>query len=249
MSTLSSIIEKIQKLRRLATSSNVNEAAAAAAAADRLIQEHGLEEAQLEADGQTAGEMASLEAEPVASWTGLTPAWQLSLGSLLAHHYDCACFRERNVYGKSRKVESLRIVGRPSDVATMRYMFAWLTLEIERLAHGSRAAAGASPAETVAIRNSFRHGAVHGVIYAMRESKRAARATATSAAIVLVDSRLAASEAALKHAEPGLVSAAKVGGASRGDAYRDGVKAGRDLHGRDKASLSSNGARQLPRAT
>lgn len=248
MSTLSQVVEKIQKLRRLATSSNVHEAAAAAAAADRLIQEHGLQEAQLEAEGKAPGEKPSLETEPVAAWTGLTPAWQMALGGLLCNHYECACYRE-NIKRDGRRVESLRIVGRPSDVATVRYMFAWLVLEIERLAQAARPSEPVrSPAELVAYRNSFRHGAVNGVIYAMRNAKAAAQKQATSAAIVLVNSRKAEAEATMA-SEVGKLYSRRIGGASRGDGFRDGHEAGQSLHGRDKAALPTGGARQLGRGT
>ena len=56
MSTVEEVIAKVQKLCRLATSTNVHEAAAAAAAADRLIQEHDLAEAQLQSEGVTGAE-------------------------------------------------------------------------------------------------------------------------------------------------------------------------------------------------
>jgi uncharacterized protein DUF2786 len=247
MSTMSQVIDKIQKLRRLATSSNVHEAAAAAALADKLIQEHGLQEAQLEAEGKAPGEKPSLETEPVAAWTGLTPAWQMALGGLLCNHYDCACYRE-NIRREGKRVgEVLRIVGRPSDVSTFRYMYAWLVLEIERLAQAARPVEPCrSPADLVAYRNSFRHGAVNGVIYAMRNAKAEAQKQATSAAIVLVNARQAEAEAAMA-AAAGKLRSTKLGRASRGDGFRDGHKAGQNLHGRDKAALPTGGARQLTR--
>jgi hypothetical protein len=246
---MSQVIDKIQKLRRLATSSNVHEAAAAAAAADRLIQEHGLEEAQLESEGKASGEKATLESEPVASWSGLTPGWQLSLGALLSDHYECACFRDRvRKFGDTGKTERLRIAGRPSDVATVRYMFAWLVLEIERLAHDQKPV-GLSGAEIVGFRNSYRHGAVQGVISAMRSAKASAQKQATSAAIVLVNSRKAEANDVLAKAEPNLRAGRSTSRGSHGDAFSAGFRDGQNLHGRDKASLPTGGGRQLGRGT
>jgi hypothetical protein len=49
ISPLESVIAKIKALRALATSSNVHEAAAAAAQAEALLQKHRLDEAALEA--------------------------------------------------------------------------------------------------------------------------------------------------------------------------------------------------------
>src|SRR6266849_6358620 len=52
--SIDKIIERIQKLNKLATSSNVNEAAAAAAMAQRLMTEHRISEAQLSAEHDEA---------------------------------------------------------------------------------------------------------------------------------------------------------------------------------------------------
>jgi hypothetical protein len=231
--SLSTVIEKIQKLRRLATSANVNEAAAAAAAADRLIQQHGLEEAQLQADGQAPGEVAVEDRDPLCEWRGWVPQWQLSLACLLSQHYDCASYRYRNI-GRTE----FRIVGRPSDVQTMRYMYAWLTLEIERLAQADRNGSGTS------YRNSFRHGAVHGVMLAMRESKKVAQAEASSAAMVLVKSRYAEARAALAKAVPTLRSGGRIGGPSDARGFGRGIEAGKGLHGRQGSALTG-GTRAL----
>lgn len=235
--SLSTVIEKIQKLRRLATSSNVNEAAAAAAAADRLIQQHGLEEAQLQADGQAPGEKPSIESDPLVTWGCATPQWQLRLCCSLAAHYDCASYTnvQRTEAGT---VKSFVLIGRPSDVASVRYMFAWLSLEIDRLARFDRGGSG----ET--YRNSFRHGAVVGVMTAMRDSKKAAQAQATSAAMVLVNSRMSEAKRELSIHGPKLCSGGRIGAPRDGNGYGRGVEAGKGLHGRHGAALTG-GTRAL----
>lgn len=235
MGTIQEVIEKVQKLRRLATSSNVHEAAAAAAAADKLIQEHGLAEAQLEVDGQTAAERP--EQETLTSWTRIV-TWERVLAKGLANHYDCTTLVQPD-YVNARSETKYQVIGRPSDLASVRYMFAWLVVEIERLAQQNRGQG------RVWLR-SFRHGAVEGVLSAMRESKQAARETATSTALVLVDQRLALAEAERERLHPDMTKTRGVRFSHDPYAFRQGQSAGRSLHQTD-ARLAASGTRALPK--
>jgi hypothetical protein len=233
------LIAKIQKLRRLSTSNNVHEAAAAAAAADKLIQEHGLEEAQLQADGES-GERPSEDEQPFGDWHGRTPQWQLRLAIGLLRHYDCASYRN-NTWSSGRT--TLHVIGRPSDVASARYMYLWLSLEVERLAQGERG-------NGRSYINSFRHGAVQGVLNAMYVSKRDARHAAetenkvSSTALVLIDSRADEAKRALETKHLDLRTGRSIGGANNFDGFRAGERAGRNLH-RDHAAIGSGGTRSL----
>ena len=238
-----SIIDKIAKLRRLSTSNNVHEAAAAAAAADKLMQEHGIAEAELEAAGEAPKEKP-VEEQGV-EWVGRVSQWQLSLAMRLVRHYDCSCYGtnkraqvEAHVW---RPAEQLHIIGRPSDIANVRYMYAWLVLEIERLAKKN---AGNGRAWI----NSFKHGAVAGVYAAMTEEKQAtmvtAKATATSAAIVLLDNRAIEARQARDAMHPNLRSSGRVGGATSAGGYGAGQTAGRALGAQHKG-LSAGGTRSL----
>ena len=71
---------------------------------------------------------------------------------------------------------------RASDVVIVRYMFAWLTYEIDRLAQSERGKRA---------RHAFRVGAVSGFMSAMREAQRRTdadrSAESKSVAIVLAD--------------------------------------------------------------
>lgn len=220
MTALSDIIAKVQKLRRLATSSNANEAAAAAAAADRIIQEHALSEAQLEASGEHVAELPTEAKDPLHVFRGgRTPAWHLRLCVELARHYGCALYVEGFRYPNGRKAEEhVKIVGRSSDVEALRFMYSWLSVEVERLAQDVKVATsywcdvcGGTPEDTSltcggiaphkwrsdarrATRNarqSFRHGAVRGIANALYRSKEEARAhVSTSTALAIFDRRL-----------------------------------------------------------
>jgi Protein of unknown function (DUF2786) len=259
------VIEKIAKLRRLATSTNVNEAAAAAAAADRLMQEHGIAEAQLEAAGEAPKENPVEDLSPLAFWQGKhTPSWQVQLGARLVSHYGCSCYlgratREINP-GQWARGATLCIIGRPSDIASVRYMYTWLTVEISRLA-------SLNAGNGRAWINSFRLGAVSGVIEAMRAEKAKVMADAraeagvhtgngegaivaanpnASAALVLIDNRAAE---ALKvrdalHGKMGKGRSSR--GPSDGGGYHEGRTAGARLGAQHSAGkLNAGGTRAL----
>lgn len=152
--SIEAVIGKIQKLRRLARSTNLNEAAAAAAAADRLIQEYGLAEAELQAEGKTEKEAPVEDSSPLASWRR-APTWQRILATRLIRHYDCAGYM-RWAWAGGEQVLQHCVVGRPTDMAAARYMYGWLTVEIERLAQLHRG-------KGRSYLDSFRRGAVQGV--------------------------------------------------------------------------------------
>ena len=238
---IEAVVEKIRKLRALATSANVNEAATAAALADRLIQEHGLSEAQLEAEGVGPKEAPVQADTPLAEYGQRAPSWAKILANRLVTHFDCACFSDtvRNPLTRERR-KVVRIVGRPSDVETVRYFYAWLSVEIERLAQADARGQGRRFA------NGFRQGAVDGVMTAMEVSKAAARGAAkaagASAAIVLVDAREAEADALMREKNPKLRTVS-FGGRVQRDGYERGQEAGRRIN-RD-AHLTGAGAKQL----
>ena len=73
----------------------------------------------------------------------------------------------------------------------MRYLYAWLTSEIERLAQRHAMGKGRTYA------NSYRWGAVVGCLAAMGDASRTARAKATGEALVRLDARAIESQAVL----------------------------------------------------
>lgn len=92
------VIEKIKKLRALAQSTNAHEAANAAAAAERLLQEHRLSEAELEAnDVETVGG-AEEDAAPVDTLGEKITRWKDLLLAALCRGHGCSWYfseRER----------------------------------------------------------------------------------------------------------------------------------------------------------
>lgn len=252
MSDIQSVIDKVRKLRALAArAGTVQEAEAAAAIADKLFQEHGLEEAQLEAAGTLPAEAPAEETEPLVKWIGKTPTWGLFLVDGLIEHYDCVYYRAwlYPTAGPSRWRsigEQIRIVGRPSDVATVRYMWGWLSVEIERLAQLHKG-------NGRSWLDSFRRGAVRGVLEKLRDSKRAsldeARAKSAvvesilgdkapgSTAIAIYDARGKDAKAKLYELHPDIEKRDKRSrggtawrGASSSDGYHVGRQAGGNIH-------------------
>ena len=179
MTDHTSLLDKVRKLLALKQSSNAHEAANAAAAAERLIAEHGLSEAEL---GDVECEIG-MDDEPLDRGTRTT-LWKNNLFAQLLQLHGCrGVYRRRGVRGgkgtRGATVYSLHAVGRQDDIATVRFLAEWLVHEINRLA--------ALQAGGRLGRQSYRAGCVHGVISAMEETKRAVMAGASSTALARLE--------------------------------------------------------------
>lgn len=185
---INAILDKVRKLRELAArSTSLAESATAAAQADAIIQRYRLSEADVEAAGAAPTEAIDSPEEPLWSGGKRTDTVAMRLSAVLAEHYGCVSYGQRTyVDGRTESVV-LRLAGRASDVAIVRYMFAWLRAEIERLAQCE-----AGPA-----RPSFRHGAVSGIKAAFTASMRAtvAAQTQSGAGAMVLSSRAAEAQA------------------------------------------------------
>ena len=117
------ILDRVKKLLALSTSSNVNEAANAAAAAQKLMLEHRLTEADV-SDTQE-GQMFELS----MGAAGFDSRWKFVLVTAVARAFFCEAVGLR--VGQRRKV---RIVGGKEDVGIAAQVFRYLHSEINRLA-------------------------------------------------------------------------------------------------------------------
>lgn len=170
---LQKVMQKVAHLRALAARAGTQaEAETAAAQAETLIAKYQLDEATIETS--TTREEHVSEEDPI--WSGTrSDRWRGSLCAGLCKDHGCAAIASK----RDGKV-IYRIAGRPSDIAIVRYLFAWLSSEIERL---SKREDGRS------AQNGFRVGAVVGVLQAMRASRAQevkAAPQGTSAAMVIV---------------------------------------------------------------
>lgn len=154
-------LDRVQKLLRLAKSDNPHEAANAAAMAQKIIDRHKLDVASLE-DTATV--------EPVRDETldSKTSSWLIRLAGTLAalnnvqHYYRP---RRKETAWRVGAEGSIQLIGRASDVQTVRYLYQWLSKEIDRLCDRDGQGEGKT------WRNNFRLGAVESVGRRLREEK------------------------------------------------------------------------------
>jgi hypothetical protein len=184
-SKLSSVIERVQKLLALSKSSNVNEAANAAAAANKLIDQYRLSEADLSVEQQASDPM--VEDDGYIYETGKVTQWKASLVRSLAAHYGVAHYND-NHFPEGRKVSRFKLIGRTNDIQIVRYMFTWLSLECQRLADSQAKGLGR------VFVSSYCEGFVQGVAIQLRASRQEVKQTATTSAIIKLDARLQESQ-------------------------------------------------------
>lgn len=232
---MTAILDKIRKLRALSTSSNVHEAAAAAAAAERLIQEHNLSEAELSVDEEDE----HVTYEGVADLGGRIATWQSNLLYHLSRAYQCSGYY-KTFYPEGAKTAANRYVayGRPQDLETLKYQFAYFSAEITRLSLQWR---GTGSGRTWL--NSFRLGAVQAIGAALSETRSAARKTATSSALVVVDRRADLAKSRRDQDHPDLRSTSSRSSAIDGDGFAAGQRAGAGIN--QRSAIGAGGTRLL----
>jgi hypothetical protein len=121
MDSKTPIIEKIKKLLALANSSNEHEAALAASHAQRLLSEHNLAMADIEAAHKTN------KADKVETTLSKTlPKWLRHLSSGVSTAFDCQAVH----YPATGK---MTFIGVGADVQIAAYTFAYLNRTVRRL--------------------------------------------------------------------------------------------------------------------
>lgn len=219
---LEKVLDKVRKLRALANrAGTMAESEAATSAADALIQQYRLCEADIESADPTRREAVGVDETPLDTFARRTHYGRTRLASSLSAHYGCYVLIRSRPHGERKVI----ICGRTSDVAIVRYMYAWLSAQVDRL----------SSSETPRARLAFWHGAVSGIQATLAASVATATRAHTeahggAAAIVLASRAEEAqkwAKAALGNIGPGYVAKAPNG---TGDAMRRGYDAGREIH-------------------
>lgn len=180
MSNISSVIEKVKKLLALSKSSNANEAAAAAALANNLIDQHRLSEADFSEVQEEIDPL--IEDDGFVYETGRIIPWKSSLVVTLAKHYGCALFNSAD-FSSGRKFSRYKLIGRKSDIDITKYMFSWLTAECQRLSESEARGKGKIFAA------SYCQGFVSGVSHQLNLSRKEVQQNASQAAIVKINAR------------------------------------------------------------
>lgn len=180
------IIDKVRKLRALAenAAATVEEAATAARTAELLIQKHALEEAELGAVSQEVLEAIVDDGSPLTDWGKRQKVWQNVLLHALAQNYNCS-----NVLKRKDGALNIYTIGRPSDIAIMRYQFAYFVLELTRLSH-LMAPDNLGRGSGKTWYNSFYHGAVDAIISSLKSAREEVRKQASSTALVFINERM-----------------------------------------------------------
>lgn len=157
--TLEQAMEKASKLLRLANSSNANEAAAAASMAQKILARFNIDQAALSLDGAVDAPVESIGKDhaPLDNGGRKLATWKAQMAMHVAQANACRVYQSG---------AAIMLVGRASDVAKVRALYAMLTSEVDRLTMRLAMGRGRTYA------NSFRHGAV----VAIGEKLRAAQA-------------------------------------------------------------------------
>jgi hypothetical protein len=235
---LQSVIDKIQKLRSLATSMNINEANAAANVANKLIEEYRLSEADIAANNPALDPIE--EDDRYIYESGRITPHKALLVRVLANHYGVAYFNDCIRGENGRQLSRYRLIGRKSDVEICHYFFAWLTLECERL---SKMYAAGNGRVFVA---SWCEGFVVGIKEQLTLSRASAQAQASSQAIVHLDNRIQEAKAAMYAKHTNLVK-------QKSNSYRQrdqfgfdaGKHQGKNIHLGSALGSSGKGAKLL----
>jgi hypothetical protein len=233
------ILDRVRKLLELANNNlNVNEAANAAAAAQELMTRHAIGEAMLAPVADTVDEQ--IEADLLYAQGKKHATWRGILAVVMAEVNQCKVFVQGG---------DLRIIGRPSDAATVRYLFSYVIREIERLCKEEAGWRG-NPGRVWC--NNFKLGAVESVNKRLRESAAQARAAmrreasandtmGTGSAIVLVNNALAKLDKRTEDVRA--FAQAKFKLRSRGTAHFRNDDSGREAGRRAGAHIELNPAR------
>ncbi len=189
------LLERARALRALRDgAATKGEAEAAAHALAALIEKHRLDEAEAEgqAGGVPAEEIVVDEIAPLLTYKRMSTetAWRFALLEALAEHHGVAVYRRADHYrrsdtGRRTVTYALVLSGRASDIAIVRYMYAWLEADMDRLGNRERSN----------VRTSWLLGFAVGIRDQLKAGRREARVAANPAAIVHLDQRIAKADA------------------------------------------------------
>lgn len=162
------IVDRIRKLLALSRSSNEHEAAAAAARAAELMAAHQLEAATLAEDEPPP----PVEAHEIET-RGQAVSWRGALASGVAYSFGCRMFWRPRREGGKLSVQ-LMVVGRSGDVDGVRYMYLYLSREVDRLANrawNGRHEHARQLESARSWKNAFRLGAAVIIARRLREAR------------------------------------------------------------------------------
>lgn len=221
--------KKIKHLLDLAANAGTKEEAATAAGmAERLAEKHRLNIAELEITGE-------IDAEDVTGDSlyseNSTSKWKSKLANALCIFNGCKAIyiSKSDLRTFRKKGGQINIFGRPSDIEIVKYLYAYLSVEIERLAKTNTKRQNLSRGEAKGYSNAYKMGAVEGVYIQLKEAQQEARKEATSTALAVVDKRANDAEQYMKTIHKNVVKAPHAR-FTNVKGFLDGKEAGKNIH-------------------
>lgn len=160
------IIARVQKLLALSNNnSNVNEASAAAAAAQKIIEQYNLDMAQIAAsNGEETISQEEISREYAPLYQGKNAiTWKGSLADCISRSNNCRVFLTGG---------DIHIVGKKTNVELSRFLFTYVSNEIERLCSiAMKVNAGGGKSYS----NNFKLGAVSAIRDNLKKSQAEVR--------------------------------------------------------------------------
>jgi hypothetical protein len=233
------ILDRVRALLALAEgNANANESANAMAQAQKLIEAHRIDQAALSLESGSPEEHEELDTDTLDGSLGRNvPEWRWTLASSLAKANGSFAFMWKDHEGTS----SFKIAGRPSDATTVRYLYSYVSREIDRLALEACRERSLPKGAAKSWANNFRIGAAREIAARVLQAQRDAQAAATAAAapgtaLVLVRTAIARVQAQAREARAHATAAhrlvtKKVGGGSNynPEARNAGQRAGKNI--------------------
>ena len=229
---IQSVIARVRALFALADpEKNTNEAEAASArrAADKLIQEHRISMAELEASGETKAEHF---VSRVVQSNGRRVGWQEIILSCLTTHYGgafyCETFRSGGMGGRGggiggKGTNSYTVFARESDLAIIEYLFSYLIGQVDRISKFHSVGKGMKYAA------SFRVGMAAGIASQFKDlQKEMENNNSQSTAIVLLSNRSELAKQEM-HSKVKLKTGTSIGQINDYDAQNAGYREGRKV--------------------
>ena len=232
-----SIVSRVQKLLSLSrNNNNVNEASAAASAAQKLIDQYNLDMAQIAVDNggdRISDEEITRDHEPLYNGRN-SISWKSSLADAVSRSNNCRVFLSGG---------TINIVGKQTPVALTRFLYSYVQSEIERL---SAAAMQINSGAGKSYSNNFKLGAVTAVRDNLKQSQATVQAKYSgSQAMVIINNESREVDSWL-NGNMRLRTKANVQTKNNNNARSDGYSAGSTINLKT-AGLNAAGAKLLGR--
>jgi len=131
--TYDEALRKAINCLKLSQSPNQHEAALAASKAQEIIDRYRISIEDINQGNEARGNDEPIvdfgEKEPLQDVCGVDTRWTLSLAVSISRQNACRIYYTTKITSSS----TIKIVGRTSDVQTVRYIFGWLEKEVRRI--------------------------------------------------------------------------------------------------------------------